>query len=448
LSLEFVSKAIETRLKQPWHTPFFRAPRLFQPCFAFSNPLRHALHIWLAVAAVVCIRTVVAPDTHTIFPILAGSATHWWADQPLYAQYPPLDYFRYPPAFAVAFTPFSILGYRAGGVLWSLLGVGVFILGLWRFIRDAAPGEWTAARQAVFLALGALGAMRGLWNAQSNALAVGLLLLATAALVRRRWWTAAAALAASVLIKLTPLAPALLLCAIQPRRLPARFLLFLALGLLAPFLTRPPEIVLGHYREWLSHMAATGSERWPGFRDGWTVWLVLRDLLQGRAGAPALRAPLDSGVYRAVQLLTAAAALGWCLWQQQRIDDPRKLTTVTLAMGLAWLMLFGPAVEHATYVFLTPVLNWALLQRDWRRGRWLIGAAFVLVMFLGWTVISPNIMETAPVLLTALPVGTALFTLWLIGYAPIYLRVNQYAQAMSTPCNGNRSQMSAAGNCG
>ncbi len=437
-----------TRLKQPQLTEKRGVLRLFQSWHARCNPLRHALHVWLVVAAVVCIRIVIAPDTHTIFPVLAGGATHWWADQPLYSAYPPLDYFRYPPIFAVFFTPFSVLGYRAGGVLWSLLGIGVFVMGLWQFLRDAAPGEWTAARQSVFLLLGALGAMRGLWNEQSNAIAVGLLLLATAALMRRHWWTAAAVLAASVLIKLTPLAPALLLCAIQPRRLPARFLLFVAVGLLMPFLTRPPEIVVGHYREWLSHMALTGSERWPGFRDGWTVWLVLRDALQGRVGAPALRAPLVSGVYRAVQILTAAFALGWCLWQKQHIADSRKLTTVTLAMGLAWLMLFGPAVEHATYVFLTPVLNWALLQRDgWRRGRWLIGAAFVLVMFLPWGV-TPTVMEAAPILLTVLPVGTALFTFWLICYAPIYFRVNQYAQAISTPCNGNRSQMSAAGNCG
>ena len=211
--------------------------------------------------------------------------------------------------------------------------------------------------------MGALGAICGLWNAQSNALAIGLLLLAAAALVRRRWWTAAAVLAASVLIKLTPLAPALLLCAIQPRRLPARFLLFLVIGLLVPFLTRPPEVVLGHYREWLSHMATTGNERWPGFRDGWTVWLVLRDALHGASGSRRFANRWYSSVYRVIQLATAMTALGWCLWQRRRIEDPRKLTTVTLAMGLAWLMLFGPAVEHATYVFLTPVLNWALLQR-------------------------------------------------------------------------------------
>ena len=411
--------------------------------------MRHALHVWLAVTVVVCIRMMIAPHSHTIFPVLAGSASHWWADQPLYAQYPSLDYFRYPPVFAIAFTPFNALGCRAGAVLWSLLSISVFVFGLWRFIRDVAPGEWTAMRQAVFLALGALGALRGLWNAQSNALAVGLLLIAAAELMRRRWWTAAAVLASSVLVKLTPLAPALLLCAIQPRRLPARFLLFLGIGLLAPFLTRPPEIVLGHYQEWLRHLTHTGNERWPGFRDAWTVWLVLRHALQGRIGATALRAPLTSGVYRALQLITAITALAWCLWQRRHIADRRKLTTVALAMGLAWLMLFGPAVEHATYVFLTPVLNWALLQRDgWRRGRWLIGPAFVLVMFLGWAVVSPRVMETAPFLLTALPIGTALFTIWLIGYAPIYCRVNQYAQTISTPCNGSRSQISVAGNCG
>ncbi len=198
------------------------------PSVARSAPIRWALLLWLVVAAVVAVRTVVVPDQHTIFPVLAGSSAHWWADRPLYADYAPLDFFRYPPAFAVAFTPMALLGSRAGGVLWELIGIGVFVLGLWRFLRDVAPSAWTPARQAAFLALGALGALRGLWNAQSNALAVGLLLLAAAALVRRRWWTAAAALAGSVLVKLTPLAPALLLCAppaapaVRPvRRVPA-----------------------------------------------------------------------------------------------------------------------------------------------------------------------------------------------------------------------------------
>jgi hypothetical protein len=373
--------------------------------------------LWLAVAVAVSVRTLVSPLDHTIFPVLAGGAAHWWADQPVYADYKPLDYFRYPPALAVALTPFNTLGPRAGGILWSLLCIGVLLQGLWRFLRDVVPEEWTPSREAAFLALCAVGSLRGLWNAQSNALAVGLLLLGTAALMRRRWWSAAALLAGSVLVKVTPLAPALLLCALQPRRLPVRLALFLALGLLAPFLTRPPAVVLGHYREWFDQMAQLGGERWPGFRDGWTVWLVVRQWLTGQAGMPSLREPLHSGVYRGVQLLTGAGALVWCLWQRRRIYDRRRLTTVVLAMGVAWLMLFGPATEHATYVFLAPVLSWAVLRRGGLpRGRRLIGAAFVLVMILGWDALGRSVTEAAPVLLTALPVGTTLFTFWLIGY--------------------------------
>ena len=388
------------------------------PAASTPTPLRWAFRLWLAVAVAVCVRTLFSPINHTIYPVLAGGATRWWADRPVYADYKPLDYFRYPPPFAVAFTPFAALGPRAGGVLWSLLGIGVLLLGLWRFLRDVAPGDWVPARQGIFLALCAIGALRGLWNAQSNALAVGLLLLGAAALVRRRWWTAAAVLASSVLIKCTPLAPVLLLCALHPRRLMPRVALFLALGLLAPFLTRPPAVVVGHYREWFDQMGQLGGERWPGFRDGWTVWLVIRQSLNGQAGMPPLREPLHSGVYRGVQLLTAAAAFLWCLWQRHRMTDPRRLTTVVLAMGVTWLLLFGPATEHATYVFLAPVLSWAFLQSNAQsRGHWLIGAALVVVLLLGWDSIALVFPSSGPVLLAALPVGTTLFALWLIGYA-------------------------------
>ena len=44
-----------------------------------------------------------------------------------FAEYKPLDHFRYPPLFAVAVTPFSLLGPRAGGVLWSWAGIAVLV---------------------------------------------------------------------------------------------------------------------------------------------------------------------------------------------------------------------------------------------------------------------------------------------------------------------------------
>jgi hypothetical protein len=314
-------------------------------------------------------------------------------------------------------SPLAALGHRAGGVLWGWLNLAVYGAGLWAFAREVVPRRWSAERTACFLALGALGGLPGLWNGQSNALVVGLLLLGTAALLRRRWWRAAFLIGGSVAVKLTPLAPALLLCALWPRRLAGRLAVVLAVMAAVPFLTRPPDVVLHHYRDWFAHLASSSHKRWPGFRDAWTVWQVLRSI-GGEPGPIDLKEPLDSPVYRALQLLTAAAALGWCLWRRRRVRSRRWLATVTLSMGLTWLMLFGPAVEHATYVFLAPPLCWALLEgQGGRAGRWLIRMAFVFIMLLGWGTLTRPLRDRLPVLLVALPLGAALFLVWLLAYA-------------------------------
>lgn len=382
------------------------------------DPLRLALGLWIALALAAGVRTLIRPDSHTVFPIFATSASHWWSDQSLYDEYRPLDFFRYPPVFPVLVTPCSVLGLCAGGIAWTWLGILVYLAGLWCFARDVAPGEWTRRRLALFLALGALGGLRGLWNAQSNALVVGLLLLAGSAVVRGRWWTAASLLAGSVWVKLTPLAVALLFCGLWPRRLLPRLAIALLVGGLVPFLTRPPAIVLGHYQEWLGHLLASSGERWPGNRDGWTCWLVARWLVEGGSGPFAIRAPIDTSWYRLTQVMSAGLALLWCLWQQRRGASTRQLVYLTLGIGTAWLMFFGPAVEHATYVFLAPSLIAALLDRSaWPRGRVLIVSAALLVLVLGWGALTRPLQDRFPPVLALLPLGTGLYALFLVGCA-------------------------------
>ena len=80
-----------------------------------SRPVRLAMALWIVAGVAVSVRTVVRPDSHTIFPILAGSVEHWWADRPLYCEYKPLDFFRYPPPFPVVFSPFGLLGFAPAG---------------------------------------------------------------------------------------------------------------------------------------------------------------------------------------------------------------------------------------------------------------------------------------------------------------------------------------------
>lgn len=405
-----------------------------------SDPQRLALGLWLALGVVLTVRMLLEPKRHSVFPIFAKAAAHWRQDKTLYNPYPPLDMFRYPPVFAVAATPLAACGLRLGGVLWTWLNLAVLLAGLCAFARDVAPGRWAPVRRAAFLALSALGAARGLWNGQSNALAVGLLLLAASAVVRatatrepdnasrarRRWWRAALLLAAAVCLKLTPLAPALLLCALWPGRLGWRVAMGVAGGLLVPFLMRPTAIVLDQYTDWLIHLMTSGQDRWQGFRDGWTVWLTLRHLADGLPGRLAICRPIDAPAYRFVQLGTALAALAWCLWL--RHDSARKgrsdawVVHVTLCIGIAWLMLFGPAVEHATYVFLAPALAWAVVHRDdWQRGRYLVIASAALVLVLGWGALARAVIRLTPgagsLILAVLPLGTALFAAWLWGYS-------------------------------
>src|SRR5262249_36504761 len=151
----------------------------------------------------------------------------------------------------------SVLGLTAGGILWSWLSIAVFVAGLWAYARDVIPSSWTPQRTAMFLILGGLGALRGLWNAQSNALITGFILLGTAALARvlssqskntdhgsrsSGWWLAAVFLALAVCLKLTPLGPVLLLVILWPRQLAWRLLLVMSGLFLLPFLTQPPEI--------------------------------------------------------------------------------------------------------------------------------------------------------------------------------------------------------------
>jgi hypothetical protein len=382
-----------------------------------SWPRRCAVVLWIVLGFALTARTAYRPANHTVFPLFAAGSAHWWADQPLYANYRPLDYFRYPPLFAIVFTPLATLGTVAGGILWGWLNLAVYFLGLHRLVRDVLPGRWTPGREAAFLILAGVGGVAGLWNGQSNPLIVGLLLLAVSALVRERWWSAAVLLAMTVGLKFMPLPFALLFCALWTRRLAGRFLLAVAFGFLLPFLTRPASIVCEQYRGWANHLVLMSGERWPGFRDGWTVWVVTRHALEGRTGMPDLLQPIEGVWYRGLQVLGGLAVLVGCLWFRRRASSRGVLITVVLALGAAWSMLLGPAVEAPTYVFLAPLLAWAVVQsKAWPAGRRLIEASAVLILVLSWRELTYPFWEAVPWLVLTLPLGSALFLLWILGY--------------------------------
>jgi hypothetical protein len=241
-------------------------------------------------------------------------------------------------------------------------------------------------------------------------------------------------------VKWTPLAPVLLLAALWPRRLAARLIVGLAVLLAVPFLTRPPAAVLEQYRGWVRQWHDLSERRWPGFRDAWTVRVVVRHAFQDteypvdvREAPRPFCEPLQASGYRCVQVLTALAALTWCLHLRRRVTDVRTLVMLTFGVGTGWLLLFGPASEHATYVFIAPVLAWGVTQRRlWPRGRPLILASALLVLVLGWGSLTSALSESSWTLLP-LPVGCGLLLFWLLGLTLTASRLDFVVEGTGVP---------------
>ena len=373
------------------------------------------LRTWGGLGIALAIVTLIHPSAHTVFPIYARGSFRWWHDLSLYVTFTDMDLYRYSPTFAIVTSPITLLGHTVGGILWHWLCLGVLLLGLYRAEKVLLPGQRTAWGRTIFLLLSILLALTGLWNNQCNALIVGMMLLGSCALARGQWWSSAAWLGGAVVLKLTILPIILLISALYPRQVGWRIMIVVLIGAIIPFLTRPPSIVIFQYQAWHQQMKQTSTQRWPGFRDAWLVWQIFEHrVLLGKAGKPDLEARFHSSVYRGIQFLSAFLVLLWCAWIHRKHKDVRWSLTFLLSMGCAWSMLFGPATEHPTYVFLAPFLAWAFVERArWPRWKWLLTLSSVLVFVLGWRALTVHWWQSFPWFLTALPLGTSLFMGWL-----------------------------------
>jgi alpha-1,2-mannosyltransferase len=364
-----------------------------------------ALALWGGLTAAVTIKTLVSPEQHTVYPKLAARAIAWWSGRDLYAEYKDLGVFPYSPTFAIALTPFAVLGDRAGAVLWSWVSIAVYVWGLRRLARDVLPGSWPPTREALLLMLAMIGAIRGLWNAQSNALIIGLLMLGASAVARRRWWEAACLLGGPVFIKLWAVAIALLVAALMPRKLVPRIAAVLVIGAALPLLTQPWGVVANQYLAWFTLLASMSEDVTGNHRDSWTL------LRTASVGVP-------STLYRIIQVAAAGAALAWCLWLQHRRMPPRRLLAIALSAGAAWMMGVGPGVEYNTYVTLAPMVSWAVLESfELRRGQALAATAFLMTMLLGAGAVERILLRLSSAAPAMLPAGTLVFVVWLVAVA-------------------------------
>lgn len=363
-----------------------------------------AILLWIILGVAASAKVLVQPTRHTTYPIFSEAARHWWADESLYGEAREQNQYRYSPTFAIAMSPFGLLPDRFGGVLWNVASIVLLVWSLRLLVREVLPGSWPAWREAALLTLTFVGSIRGIWSGQTNAVLLAIVFLALAAIRRQKWWTAAWLLSATVFIKIWPVALILLLAACWPRQLIWRTVLVSVPLALVPFLTRPFHVVCQQYGTWFHFLAQIEQLRWPGYRDAWTIW-------------EQCFPPVNPQAYQVLQLATAAAVLGWCLWQRRRLGESGALLMAIVSMWASWQLLFGPGSERLTYLILAPSASWAVLA-SWqaRRLRFLAVSAWLMLGGLGTGGFERAVVSVLPIAPAILPLGGAVFVLWLVSW--------------------------------
>ena len=334
----------------------------------FSNRTRWerlTFAAWGLLLAIVCFRAAFWPQAHSVYPIFALASQKWLAAENLYGP-TKYDVYRYSPIVAVSFIPLGFLPLGLGGVTWRLLGCGVYVFALvwWgRSLMLANPakrGQPLAERNwmALFLLLVLPLSLDNLNNGQANVLMIGLVMVSVLACGASRWNLAAICAAAACLLKVYPLASAMLLAVVYSRRFTLRFLAALAVGILLPFALQRPDYVLEQYRTWIEQLRTDN-------RQGLHVELWYRDL---RLLADLCGMPLSALTYALIQLIAGAAIALLCLAARRLRWPQHRLAPLLLGLACCWMTAFGAAAETSTYMIMAPIAAWCVADA-WRLHR-------------------------------------------------------------------------------
>ena len=300
---------------------------------------RAARHCWLLLIVGLAIFAFFRPASHSVYDIYLRTR----------------EYYRYSPLFAVLLTPLAVLPDGASAALWKLLNCGVFVWGLAAWGRRLAGGDWSRNERAAQLLLALPLSLHSMYNSQANLMMLGSLLLGLAAAAEQRWNRSALWLAWGTLIKGYPLALAMLVAGLYPRRFAGRYLAALALGLLLPFAAQRPAVVARQYESWLHHLADSTEIMRERLRSIDQLFVIYSQ-------------PLSQQTFALIGVAGGAVVFLLCLYAKRQYRDPRQVFTRAFLWFSLWVVLCGPATESCTYVVAAPTIAWALVEA-WRRGR-------------------------------------------------------------------------------
>jgi hypothetical protein len=321
------------------------------------------------------------------FEIFRTASRHLFTGDDLYAEYPAAhtDRFKYSPTFALLFAPLAWMPWPLALFFWSALNAMLLFVAVERVLPS---------RQAMLaLALMHLEVLRGMQNAQSNALVAALIVLAFAEMERGRHWRSAAAVALGASVKIFPLAA--LTFALPHRRALRTGIAAAAVGALLvvlPLLVTSPATLMAQYQSWRAVESTDALQRWFSIMavvsrwtaSAWPNWIMQL------AGTLALLVPL---------------AL-----RRDRWNEPR-FRQLYLCSVLLFVVLFNHQAERASYLiaFTGAAIWFASEPRErWRTA--LFGVAMLTIPVMSTLV--PGAWLRTPTVMTyrlALPS----FVIWL-----------------------------------
>jgi hypothetical protein len=322
------------------------------------------------------------------FEIFRTASRHLVSGIDLYAEYPDehSDRFKYSPTFALLFAPFAWMPWSLALFLWSALNALVLFVAVERVL----PGR--AGLLAMLCLL--LEVLRGMQNAQSNALVAGLVILAFAALERANAWRAAAAVVVGACVKIFPLAA---LTFAIPRRLALRtgaWALGVGAGLvLLPLLITPPAMLAAQYGWWRGVESVDAQQR----------WFSVMELVHRLTGTSWPNWP--------IQLAGTLVLLAPLALRRDRWDDAR-FRFLYLCSVLLYVVLFNHQAERASYLiaFVGATLWFAgSVRARWQS--WMFWIAFVTIPVMS-TLVPGAVFRTQTVTLYRLAIPA--LAIWIV----------------------------------
>jgi hypothetical protein len=364
---------------------------------------RLAISMWAILLTVISVQPLLKPTSSTVYPIYALAGGDFAAGEGLYgARHCGTDVFRYAPAVAAFFTPFSRMPLGVGGTVWRILGAAVFLTGLTAWIRRVAPD----LSLPKFLLLALPLAIGSLSNGQANTHVIGLMLWGSLLASRERWVAAAFLIAAATLFKGYPIALGGLLVLLAPIRFGLPLLFWLAVGLGLPYVLQSADYVTTQYQALLQNLAADDRTALPLYAGYQDFHMLLR----------IVGIPVNRSDYRLVQAGTGLAAAGLLLVLRRRGVSRTDAAVHALILGTCWMCLFGPSVEASTLILMAPVVSLGVLAP--RRRLWAKRAAFAGAgLFFASVVLFafPHGVHRPVVSLGILPLASLLSTIGAVG---------------------------------